>query len=329
MTPARDNDRGITLADAISTALDRAMDEDPSVLIMGEDVGRLGGVFRITRGLQSKYGEARVMDTPASEAALVGVAIGMALGGLRPVVEIQFDGFIFPAMNQICCHLARYMFRAKTELPVVIRVPVGGRFQAAEMHAENPETYFAHTPDLRVVAASDVDTAGALLRAAIRSPAPCIYLEPKRFYRTERIASDTQIDEVDMDRARVIATGADATIITYGPSVSLARAASSALADEGSTVGVLDLVSLAPLDAEAILAAARATGRVVVLTEALQRCSIASEVAALIATEAFADLRCAPVIVASPNRPPPPAAQQDEFFPSLTRVIDGVRRVLA
>jgi 2-oxoisovalerate dehydrogenase E1 component beta subunit len=296
---------------------------------MGEDVGRLGGVFRITRGLQSKYGDLRVMDTPASEAALVGVAIGMALAGLRPVVEIQFDGFVFPAMNQIYCHLARYMARGKTDLPVVIRVPVGGRFQAAELHAENPEAYFVHTPELRVVAASDVATAGALLRAAIRSPAPCIYLEPKRLYRTERIPADAQIEDVDMCRARLVAEGSDATIITYGPSVTLAKAAAAALAEQGHAIGVLDLVSLAPLDVETILDVARSTGRVVALTESVQRCSVASEVVALVASEAFADLRCAPIVVASPNLPAPPAAYHDQFFPSLAQVVEAVRRVLA
>jgi 2-oxoisovalerate dehydrogenase E1 component beta subunit len=321
-------DRGITLADAITGALDGALGDDPRVLILGEDVGRLGGVFRITRGLQAKYGEARVMDTPASEAALVGTAVGMALAGLRPIVEIQFDGFIFPAMNQICSHLARYMARAKTNLPVVIRVPVGGRFQAAELHAENPETYFVHTPELRVVAASEVATAGALLRAAIDSDSPCIYLEPKRLYRTERILAADQVAAVDMERARIVLTGQDATIITYGPSVPLARTAATTLRDEGLAIGVVDLVSLAPLDVETILEVTRSTGRIVILTEAIQRCSVASEVTALIATSAFTALRVAPVIVASPNLPPPPAAHHDSFFPSLADVIEGVRRVL-
>ena len=321
-------ERGITLADAITEALDGALADDSRVLVLGEDVGRLGGVFRITRGLQAKYGETRVMDTPASEAALVGTAIGMALAGLRPVVEIQFDGFIFPAMNQICCHLARYMGRAKTDLPVVIRVPVGGRFQAAELHAENPETYFVHTPELRVVAASEVATAGALLRAAIDSNGPCIYLEPKRFYRTERILAADQVAVVDMERARIVLTGQDATIITYGPSVSLARTAAMTLRDEELAIGVVDLVSLAPLDVETILEVTRSTGRIVILTEAIQRCSVASEVTALIATSAFTALRVAPVIVASPNLPPPPAAHHDSFFPSLADVIEGVRRVL-
>src|SRR3984893_9496770 len=318
----------MNLADTISAALDQAMAEDEKVLIIGEDVGRLGGVFRITHGLQDKYGSTRVIDTPLSEAAIVGSAVGMALNGLKPVVEIQFDGFIYPALNQICCHLARYTARANLkELPVVVRIPVGGRFLAAELHAENPETYFAHTPGLTVLAASEVATAGALLLGAIRAATPCIFLEPKRFYRSERVPVTSLLRELRIDKARTVAEGSDALIITYGPSITLAKQASQRLSGEGRSVGVLDLVSLAPIDTESVLAEVRRTGRVVLLTEAVQRCSIASELAALIATHAFGDLRAAPVIVASPNVPSPPAAQQTEFFPTLEQVIAGVREV--
>jgi pyruvate/2-oxoglutarate/acetoin dehydrogenase E1 component len=322
-------DRGMSLADSIASALDQAMAEDGRVLVVGEDVGRLGGVFRITHGLQAKYGPSRVIDTPLSEAAIVGSAIGMALHGLKPVVEIQFDGFIYPALNQICCHLARYSARANLkELPVVVRIPIGGRFLAAELHAENPETYFAHTPGLTVLAASEVETAGALLLGAIRAATPCIFLEPKRFYRSERVPATSLLSEVPIDKARTVAEGSDAVIISYGPSITLAKQASQRLATEGHKVGVLDLVSLAPIDVESVLSAVRTTGRVVLLTEAVQRCSIASELAALIATLGYGDLRAAPVIVASPNVPSPPAARQTEFFPTLEQLIAGVRQVL-
>lgn len=321
--------RGVTLADAIGDGLDQAMASDPDVVIIGEDVGRLGGVFRITRGLQDRYGSERVIDAPLSEAAIVGAAIGMALNGLRPIVEIQFDGFIFPALNQVCCHLARYATRGKLDgLPVVIRIPVGGRFQAAELHAENPETYFAHTAGLRVVSLSDVRTARALVLAAVASRSACIVLEPKRLYRTERITPDEAEPAVAIDRARTVVAGGDATIITYGPSLPLALSASRRLAAEGHAVGVVDLVSLAPLDEAAILAVARETGRVVVLTEASRPCSIASEVVSLLATDAFDALKASPRIVASPHQPQPPSAFQGEFFPDEDQVVDAVRAVL-
>ena len=327
---AVERNRGITMADAIGQALNDAMAEDPRVLVMGEDVGRLGGVFRITRGLQDKYGTDRVMDTPLSEAAIVGSAIGMALNGLRPVVEIQFDGFIYPAFNQICTHLARYMTRGKLkELPVVIRIPVGGRFQAAELHAENPEAYFAHTPGLRVIALSTVHTAGHLLLSAVRGSTPCIVLEPKRLYRTERIDPAAADNTVSMDRARVAQSGTDITVITYGPSVQLALAAARRLAAEGVSVQVLDLISLSPIDEDAVLAAAEATGRVLVLTEANRTCSVASEVLALIVTKGFRHLRTQPRIVASPHVPPPPAAFQDDYFPSEEGVIKEMRALAA
>lgn len=329
MQVATERNRGITMADAIGQALNDAMAEDPRVLVMGEDVGRLGGVFRITRGLQDRYGTDRVMDTPLSEAAIVGSAIGMALNGLKPVVEIQFDGFIYPAFNQICTHLARYMTRGKLkELPVVIRIPVGGRFQAAELHAENPETYFVHTPGLRVIALSTVHTARHLLLSAVRGSMPCIVLEPKRLYRTERIDPAAADDTVSMDRARVAQTGTDITLITYGPSVQLALAAARRLATEGVSALVLDLISLSPIDEEAVLAAAETTGRVLVLTEANRTCSVASEVLALIVTKGFRYLRTQPRIIASPHVPPPPAAFQDGYFPSEDDVIKEMRALI-
>jgi pyruvate dehydrogenase E1 component beta subunit len=329
MQVAVERNRGITMADAIGQALNDAMAEDPRVLVMGEDIGRLGGVFRITKGLLDKYGPDRVIDTPLSEAAIVGSAIGMALNGLKPVVEIQFDGFIYPAFNQICCHLARYMTRGKLkELPVVIRIPVGGRFQAAELHAENPETYFVHTPGLRVVALSSVHTARHLLLSAVRGSMPCIVLEPKRLYRTERIDPTTADDTVAMDKARIAMDGTDATVITYGPSVQLAMAASRRLATEGISVRVLDLISLSPIDEEAVLDAVQATGRVLVLTEANRICSVASEVLALIVTKGFRYLRTQPRIVASPHVPPPPAAFQDDYFPSEDDVIREMHALL-
>jgi pyruvate dehydrogenase E1 component beta subunit len=321
--------RGITLADAIGGALNQAMAEDSRVVVMGEDVGRLGGVFRITKGLYDRYGADRVIDTPLSEAGIVGAAIGMALNGIKPVVEIQFDGFIFPALNQICTHLARYVTRGKLDgLPVVIRIPVGGRFHAAELHAENPEAYFAHTPGLSVVALSSVHTAGHVLLSVLRSNKPYIVLEPKRLYRTERIDPAAADSTGAMDRARIAADGSDATVITYGPSVQMAVAASRRLGSEGIGLRVVDLVSLSPIDEGAIIDSVQATGRVLVLTEANRSCSVASEVISIIATKAFRDLKTAPKLISSPHLPPPPAAFQDDYFPKEDDVMAAVRALV-
>jgi pyruvate dehydrogenase E1 component beta subunit len=323
-------DRGFTLADGINRALDEILAADETALIMGEDVGAVGGVFRITRGLHDTYGADRVVDTPLAEAGLVGTAVGLALNGFRPIVEIQFDGFIFPAMNEICCHVARFPARLDHAegLPLTIRIPVGGRISAAELHSESPETYFAHTPDLRVVAASTPDTAGALLRAVHASDDPCIYLEPKRLYRRTRIPAADEIAHVDPWRARVLRAGDDATIVTYGPCVPDALEAADVLAAEGHEVGVLDLVCLAPIDEETLLEMVSATGRLVVVTEAVERCSIASEVIARVATQAYDKLRAAPRSVAAPNHPPPASTAEDVYFPNATSVVAATREVI-
>lgn len=321
----------LTMADAITRALAEELAADERVLVMGEDVGALGGVFRITAGLQDRFGEQRVFDTPLAEAGLIGTAIGLALSGLRPVVEIQFDGFLYPAINQVVAHLARLPARLEEPdaLPVTVRLPVGGRIRAAEMHSESPETFLVHSPDLRVVAASIPETAGALLRAAIRSDQPTFYLEPKRQYRRRRIAERDVIAEVDPTAARRVRTGDGPVIIAYGPGLDLALDAADALASEGVEASVLDLVSLAPLDTETILEAVAAAGQVVVVTEAPQPCSVGSEVVALIATQAFASLRAAPRLVASPARPYPVADQEGDFFPTVSKVVAAVKEVLA
>ena len=321
---------GITLADALTGGLEAELADDPRVMVLGEDVGTLGGVFRITAGLQERFGPGRVIDTPLAEAGLIGTAIGLALSGLRPIVEIQFDGFIYPAMNQIVTHLARLPARLDEAgvVPVTVRIPVGGRIRASEMHSESPETFLVHSPDLRVIAASTPDTAGALLRAAIRSDAPTFFLEPKRQYRRRRISRSEVVPEVDATRARVLRRGDGPVLISYGPSLDLATDAADRLAGQGVHVTVVDLVSLAPLDTTTILETVAAAGRVVIISEAPRPCSVASEVAAIIGVEAFDALQAAPRLVTSPGRPYPVADEEDRFFPTAEQVVDAVKETL-
>jgi pyruvate dehydrogenase E1 component beta subunit len=328
--PRRTTRTGFTMADALHRALDDALTEDPTAMIIGEDVGLLGGVFRLTDGLQAKHGAERVVDSPLAEAGLVGTGVGLALNGMRPIIEIQFDGFIFPALNQINTHVARIPARLndKNAMPMTIRMPVGGRIRATELHSESPETFFAHSPDLNVLAASTPDTARALLLAAIRSDEPYIFLEPKRLYRRGRIEPEAEIAEVDPTKARLLRDGGDALLIVYGPMVDIALQAAEALAAENIQVAVLDLVSLAPLDEATVLEQAARSGRVVMAAESIRRCSIASDVVALIATEGFASLKTAPRQLNSPNRPYPPAHEEDQHLPGVEDIITALREVL-
>ena len=321
--------RGFNLGEAITRGLEQALEEDERALLFGEDVGRLGGVFRITQGLQNKFGSDRVFDTPASEAGIVGISVGLALNGFRPIVEIQFDGFVFPAMNQICAHVARYTQRVGEPgaLPMVIRLPVGGRFGGIELHSENPEAYFCHTPNLRVVAASQPETAQALIVAAARAGEPVMFLEPKRLYRRGRVPDDARITDVAIDKARMVREGSDLLIVTYGPSVPFALDAAEAVAEEGLSVAVLDLVSLAPIDEEAVLRAAAATRRVLVLSESIRRCSVASEIAALVSTELFSELERPVKVVTSPNAPTPLAIHEDTYYPQPHEIVAAVKEL--
>ena len=321
--------RGFNLGEAITRGLEQALEEDERVLLFGEDVGRLGGVFRITRGLQDKFGSDRVFDTPLSEAGIVGMSVGLALNGFQPIVEIQFDGFVFPAMNQICAHVARYAERVGEDdaLPIVIRLPVGGRFGGIELHSENPEAYFCHTPNLRVVAASQAETAQALMVAATRVAEPVMFLEPKRLYRRGRVHDDARITEVAVDEARTVREGNDVLIVTYGPSVPFALDAAQTVAEEGLSVAVLDLVSLAPIDEEAVLKAAAAAHRVLVLSESIRRCSVASEIAALISTELFSELERPVKVMTSPNAPTPLAVHEHNYYPQPHEIVAAVKEL--
>ena len=319
---------GVTLADTLNHALKEILAADRTVLLMGEDVGRLGGVFRITKGLQEQFGADRVFDTPLSEGGVVGLAIGQALAGMRPIVEIQFDGFVLPALNQIIGHMAKMPTRLNhdTPLPVIVRLPFGGRIKATEFHSESPEALFVHSPELTVVAASRPETAGALLRSVVAAGNPTIFMEPKREYYRNRVDPALLVASLDHRRCEVVRTGTDVTLFTYGPTVSLGIEAAAHVLKQGINCAVVDLVSLAPLDVEGICSLARQTKRVIAISEAVERCSVASEVVSLIARNAFDSLEVAPSVVASPNRPPPPPAFEADYFPSVGRVCEAILR---
>jgi 2-oxoisovalerate dehydrogenase E1 component beta subunit len=323
----------ITLAKGVNMGLRAAMENDPKVLIMGEDVGKLGGVFRVTDGLQKDFGEDRVIDTPLAESGIIGTAIGLALRGYRPVCEIQFDGFVYPAFDQIVSQLAKMRARAlgKVALPIVVRIPVGGGIGAVEHHSESNEAYFAHTAGLRVVACSNPVDAYFMTQQAIASDDPVILYEPKRRYweKADLDESMTLEQAAPLHSARVLREGTDVTVVAYGPMVKTAMEAATAAADEGKELEVIDLRSLSPLDTEALEASARKTGRVVVVHEAPGFLGMGSELAARISERCFYSLEAPVLRVTGFDTPYPPSRLEEEFLPDLDRVLDAVDRSLA
>ncbi|MFF2633652.1 alpha-ketoacid dehydrogenase subunit beta [Microbacterium sp. NPDC058021] len=322
----------LTMAKSLNAALHRALADDPSVLVMGEDVGRLGGVFRVTDGLLAAYGKNRVIDTPLAESGIVGAAVGLAFRGFRPVVEIQFDGFIYPAFDQIVCQVAKlhYRTRGAVRMPLTIRVPWAGGVGAAEHHSESPEAYFVHTSGLRVVAVSNSADAYVMLRQAIASDDPVVFFEPKRLYHAKG-AVDLEADLADtapMGLARVVREGSDATIVTYGAQVSTALQAATAAEDDGLSLEVVDLRSLSPVDYGTVAASVRKTGRVVITHEAPGEAGVGAEVAASITERCFDHLEAAPVRVTGHDIPYPPAKLEGHHLPDLDRILDAVDRVL-
>ncbi len=320
----------LTLARALNAGLRRALEDDPKVLIMGEDVGKLGGVFRITDGLQKDFGESRVIDTPLAESGIVGTAIGLALRGYRPVCEIQFDGFVFPAFNQIVNQLAkmRYRSRGNVTLPVVIRIPFGGGIGAVEHHSESPEAYFTHAAGLRVVACSAGPEAFTMIQQAIRCDDPVIFFEPKRRY-WEKADVDTTASAADawpLDAARILAEGTDLTLLAYGPMVRVALAAAAAAREDGRSIEVVDLRSLSPLDMKTISASVRRTGRCVVTHEAPVFGAVGAEIAARVTEECFYCLEAPVLRVGGFSTPYPPSRIEDHYLPDLDRVLDAVDR---
>ena len=318
----------LTLARALNLGLNDALAQDPAVLVFGEDVGRLGGVFRITDGLQKTYGEARVFDTPLAESAIIGVALGLALSGFRPVAEIQFDAFIYPAFEQIVSHLAKYRNRSGMPLPVTIRVPFGGNIGGVEHHSESPEVYFTHTAGLKVVVPATPSDAYGLLLSAIREDDPVIFFEPKaRYYLKAEVAFPPPV--VGLGRARVAREGTLVTVIAYGPTVETALQAAEQAAQEGISLEVIDLRSLAPLDMDTVLSSVRKTHRAVVVHEAPVFCGFGAEVAARISHDAF-DLLEAPVTrLGGMNIPYPPARYEKLYLPDSDRILRAADAALA
>ena len=320
----------LTLSKAINAGLRKAMENDPKVLIMGEDVGKLGGVFRVTDGLQKDFGEARVIDTPLAESAIVGTAIGLALRGYRPVCEIQFDGFVYPAVDQIISQLAKMRYRSlgQVSLPVVIRIPCGGGIGAVEHHSESPEVMFAHTAGLRVVACADAADAFTMIQQSVSSDDPVIFFEPKRRY-WDKGAVDTAADlasALPFDRARTVLEGTDVTLLTYGPLVRTCLESALAAGADGRSVEVVDLRSLSPIDVDAICASVRKTGRCVVAHEAAVYAGLGAEIAARVTEQCFYHLEAPVLRVGGFATPYPPSRLEDHYLPDLDRILDAVDR---
>jgi pyruvate dehydrogenase E1 component beta subunit len=325
LTPAK-----LTLSKAINEGLRRALDTDDKVMIMGEDVGKLGGVFRVTDGLQKDFGEHRVVDTPLAESGIVGTAIGLALRGYRPVVEIQFDGFVFPATDQIISQLAKMRYRARglASVPVTIRIPFGGGIGAVEHHSESPEMFFAHTAGLRVVACGDPADAYTMIQQSIACDDPVIFMEPKRRY-WDKAEVDTNAplsSALALDKARVALPGDDVTLLSYGPLVRTCVEAAIAAREDGRSIEVVDLRSLSPLDMETISASVAKTGRCVVVHEAPVFGGIGGEIAARVTEQCFYHLEAPVLRVGGFATPYPPSRLEDHYLPDLDRILDGVDR---
>ncbi|MCM2427278.1 alpha-ketoacid dehydrogenase subunit beta [Streptomyces sp. RKAG337] len=320
----------LTMAKALNEALRQSLDTDPKVLLMGEDIGKLGGVFRITDGLQKDFGEERVIDTPLAESGIVGTAIGLALRGYRPVVEIQFDGFVFPAYDQIVTQLAKMHARAlgKVKMPVTIRIPYAGGIGAVEHHSESPETLFAHIPGLKVVSPSNPQDAYWMLRQAIDCDDPVIFFEPKRRY-WDKGEVDTEAIPGPLHKARVTRTGTDLTLAAYGPMVKVCMEAAAAAAKEGRSLEVVDLRSLSPMDFDTIQASVEKTRRLVIVHEAPVFLGTGAEIAARITERCFYHLEAPVLRVGGFHAPYPPARLEEEYLPGLDRVLDAVDRALA
>jgi pyruvate/2-oxoglutarate/acetoin dehydrogenase E1 component len=318
------------LVEAVNDALHVEMERDPTVMVMGEDVGRLGGVFRATAGLQERFGHDRCVDTPLAEAGILGTAVGLCMAGWRPVCEMQYDAFSYPALDQLINHVGRYRWRTRgtMEFPLTIRMPYGGGVRAPELHDDSPETYYVHTPGVKVAIPSTPADAKGLLAAAIRDPDPVVVLEPKLVYRTARGGVPEGEHVVQLGKARVAREGTDVTLVAYGAMVPLAERAAEALAGEASCE-ILDLRTLKPLDEEALVASVAKTGRAVIVQEAPRVCGFAAEVAAVLAEKAMFDLHGPVLRVTGYDVPYPYWQIEDAYMPSVERVADAVRRVLA
>ncbi len=323
----------LTLVRALNEGLRRALERDPKVVLLGEDIGRLGGVFRVTDGLQKDFGEDRVVDTPLAESGIVGTAIGLALRGYRPVCEIQFDGFVYPAFDQIVSQLAKLHARSKgsVPMPVTIRIPFGGGIGAVEHHSESPEAYFAHTAGLKVVACSGPADGWAMVQQAVASDDPVVFLEPKRRYWEKADvdqAADPTADPGALWRARVVRPGRDATLLAYGPMVRTCLDAAAAAAEEGRELEVVDLRSLSPLDLPPVYESVRRTRRLRVVHEASRTAGLGAEIAARVGEELYYEMEAPVLRVTGHDVPYPPSRLERDHLPDLDRVLHAVDRSL-
>nr|WP_184788410.1 alpha-ketoacid dehydrogenase subunit beta [Phytomonospora endophytica] len=322
-----------TIGKGVNLGLRRALEDDSKVLIMGEDIGRLGGVFRVTDSLQKDFGEDRVIDTPLAESGIVGTAIGLAMRGYRPVCEIQFDGFVYPAFDQIVCQLAKMHNRSmgKIALPVVIRIPWGGGIGAVEHHSESPEAYFAHTAGLKVVACSNPNDAYWMIQQAIASDDPIIFFEPKRRYHEKgEISDDGELGGAfPLHKARVAREGTDCTVVAYGPMVRTCLDAATAAEADGRSLEVIDMRTLSPLDMEPVYDSVKRTGRLVIVHEAPSNVGLGAEIATRVMQECFYSLEAPVLRVTGYNTPYPQSRLEEEYLPDLDRVLDAVDRTFA
>ena len=315
------------LVEAINDALHVELERDEAAMVLGEDVGRAGGVFRATAGLLDRFGPDRCVDTPLAEAGLLGAAVGLCFAGWRPVCEMQYDAFSYPALDQLINHVGRYRWRTRGAMsfPLVVRMPYGGGVRAPELHDDSPETYYVHTPGVKVVVPSTPADAKGLLAAAIRDPDPVVVLEPKLVYRTARGPVPEGEHVVPLGKARVARSGDDVTLVAYGAMVGVAERAADEL---DASVEVLDLRSLKPLDEESLLASAAKTGRVVVIQEAPRTAGFGAEIAAILAEKAILDLQGPVIRVTGFDVPYPYWQLEDAYLPSVERVVDAARRLL-
>ncbi|MFE7416075.1 alpha-ketoacid dehydrogenase subunit beta [Rhodococcus sp. NPDC057529] len=322
----------LPLGKALNAGLRRALEDDPKVLLMGEDIGPLGGVFRITDGLQKDFGQHRVIDTPLAESGILGTAVGLAMRGYRPVIEIQFDGFIYPAFDQIVSQVAKLHYRTSgnVKMPLTIRVPYGGGIGAIEHHSESPEGYFAQTAGLRVVTCSNSADAHLMIRQAIASDDPVLFFEPKRrYWEKGEVDLGSAVDAYPLHRARTVVEGTDVTLLAYGPLVTTAVQAARVAAEEGTSVEVIDLRSLSPLDMDTIEASVRKTGRLVVTHEAPVFLGIGAEIAARVSERCFYHLEAPVLRVGGFAIPYPPAKLEEHFLPDVDRMLDAVDKSTA
>jgi pyruvate dehydrogenase E1 component beta subunit len=318
----------MTMAKALNAGLRAAMESDPKVLMMGEDIGKLGGVFRVTDGLQKDFGESRVIDTPLAESAIIGSAVGLALRGYRPVCEIQFDGFVFPGFDQLVSQVAKIRNRAAglAGMPITIRIPYGGGIGAIEHHSESPETYFAHTPGLRVVSCSNPSEAFWMIQEAIADDDPVVFFEPKRHYHAAKTTIEAR--PTPLHQARIVRPGRDVTLVSYGSTVSTALATAAAAATDGIEVEVIDLRSISPLDMPTLLDSVRRTGRMIVTHEAQQSFGVGAEIAARVTEQAFFSLEAPVLRVTGYDTPYPPSRLEHEWLPNVDRLLDAVDKAM-